>query len=1433
MRLNGLGRRWQVAWVMALGVGVAGCAWGAETLPLAEALVPLAGEWRHEAGVWRAVGEEPPAGWYLRGLRQYRLEQLDFEVLKEQAGGLIYLYTGDWRILLRDEGLSVKYAGTLGPGKPVNRQWLFYQWSALRPLNFPAATWSAFRLRLDGEAVRLYQDGREVLAWSSPRAEWEPRMRASGKLAAFMDWYEFPDRLPEAAVSGQDQIVVFQALHTRAALRNIRLSGEDTGAAVGFHPDAPGEPDAGEFEGVAVRPDWRIERLAPAQPVAVTWELPPAQRNKAAALPPVSSWAVESDALYDPPDDSPREVEVLIGQDGVRAPNALYHHARTKRTQIVRYYFNLASEGLYTLQAEWGIWGMGWGPNVLKMSVNGQPVSREVYRAFAQNRACPAGSDYVPLRLAAGPHRVDVEMDLAHITRTNFRMKYLRLPFRAVRLVPGLDEPLVVLQAGRAQGPEQTLEALAAPISVGEAYGKILRYRIVGLEPQAPYQVTLGFHEMDINRAGLRRMEIAINGQVVEPELDVFAAAGWAEDLRRTYTATTQTFPDGETGIEVRLHGLNFKAFLNHLSVTDAQGQTVLAQNCGWSQLQQNRIQRRIEHEVSAPVFTNTIPAATESGPESVFDGHNLIANPQFALVDDARGRPQYWFDGPELADLISLGWQTNQVADFSPELAARLLRDREQPNFMRFFGLLPGRGEFAHDAAVGRGAPGALRIGKVTEPEFAVIGNQFFVDAGKPQAFRFHARADGASGRIWAEIHWFAMNMDADMKFYDGSTSLHAPRLQWLGVTRGAALAADQAAGWTELTARAMPPDGALYALPAIRVADNAQGSFLVDDAEFNGYGDLPLEITQSHLGYHPLSDKRLIVRSQTEAPVQWTLKDDQGQMVRSGSAEAVGHEPFSGRYYYRLDLTDFTREGRYQLEAQQAGRSVQGPMFRIERGVYRELSRKMLHGLWFKRMNADVPGGHEPDCLEDAYTPNTQRPDRFCMYENLRFPGRLDLLGGYYDAGDMIKHVEFWPAVALALWQMTETLPPFEDRGAHDALDELDWLLAAWHKFVLPDGTVVLSTKPQGYTTDNIPYYVVDRTMDQNGTVKQAPGLLALAAWNLRERNPALSQIYLKAALRTYDRTPFWQTLAQIAAPEQVGPTETSLAAKALLAETYLYRLTGETVYRERRDRHAALLAAGLRQRAYAPLSEMFRANDNQGAALQDCVWVPVHVLRLEPELPARADLEAGLRAFAEHVRELAEPTVWGQALAMNTPADQPPQRWPANSENRSGGYWPTLAFTLAETGMLLEDAEIVRLAERQLQWCLGLNMADVAMVQGVGTRVVAGGDHMFCHAEFFDAWLRSDRRQMDFDGNVPTKAFRDVGTGEINVRRGDNWSAPVEGYPVGYTPLPLQPNYGFHPQPSENYLPQTAQYALAAAGLEAAMDWLEAQSAKGAAK
>ena len=220
--------------------------------------------------------------------------------------------------------------------------------------------------------------------------------------------------------------------------------------------------------------------------------------------------------------------------------------------------------------------------------------------------------------------------------------------------------------------------------------------------------------------------------------------------------------------------------------------------------------------------------------------------------------------------------------------------------------------------------------------------------------------------------------------------------------------------------------------------------------------------------------------------------------------------------------------------------------------------------------------------------------------------------------------------------------------------------------------------------------------------------------------------------------------------------------------------------------------------------------------------CTRLNCYFVQTYPQHAATPSLKEGLRAFADEIKRVSSFSPWGQARHIPASPQEIPARYVSSS--RRIGYWCALAYSLSQIGMVLEDEEIVRLAEGQLQWLMGKNFANVSTIHGVGHRLWAGGDYLFFQAEFFRTWLQGDRKLLTYDGLVPTATFR-LNPG-VKLRKDHDYFPPVEAYPQGVPQLYLQADYTIHPGPSEYYLPLTADFANAAAGVYAAMEWLAAR-------
>ncbi len=1358
----------------------------------------LQGEWTEKDGVWKTVGQRPPAGWYLRSTQQYGIGSFSFELKKAGADDLVFVYLRDWQIVLRPDSITARYAGFLdGEGKNPKRYWDQYWFTATRPLKFSTTEWQAFEISLANGGIVIRQGGEEVLSFSSPAKEWEERVRSSGKFTAFAP-YVYPPALPRS--TGERQVLVVQAYGGGLELGKPSVLGAGGKPAENFHEEGS-HPEV-------LPADIDLPLLRPDGVVKVDWKLPSAEASRISKLPAVADWKLAAAAFAKTRPDAtndvgrkpsaekkgfPKVMTYSVGAPDPGAfPRALVLNARYPSfPQEGRVDFHLAEAGVYTLKLGWGNWGLGWGPNVVEIKVDGRPVLLDVYRALMQYGAASPGLEAIPLELPAGPHTVSVAM-VTDRFGFHFLMKNLAFPIEELALLKGRQEFWREANVANPREDTQRAPAIDDPSSWGEWHGARLNYLLKGLQPGQEYEVRLAFFDVESTGPGQHVQDIAINGKIVAENLDVFAEVGSGRQLDRTWTVPAAE--NGEIRLQFEGRGKRQRAFINGIALSQGGG-VVFRENFGWHPFIARQSQRILSE--SPALAEKAAPAEPPRWtPDQAFDGFNLAANPHFSLQDAGRtGRPEFWYSLAEIA--------------------------ANTPNHpFAVYKLFPGKGEYASDNAVGNKQPGAMRVGK-TSPEFGLTGSVRLTDPHKLQRFSFFVKGDAGAAPVKAKFLWFAINMDA----WGGA--LPAPKMQYVGASESEPVQPNGT--WQEVAVTARPPAEALYGAAVIDVSGNEGASVWIDDAEWNGYGAEPLEITRSYAGFHPAGDKEVLVKSFSASPVQWKLvRTSDGKVAAQGKVADSREEWFSQRHYFPVDFSAVREAGDYRLEAAQGDHSVSAD-FRIAGDVYDHVAAMMLGALHYKRFNADVKDAHDPDMLDYASTPRTIASQRHMSYEPLQSSERIDLLGGYYDAGDEIKHTEFWPAVVLATFNAREAAGKNADlRSAAEA--EQQWILDAFYKFALEDGTIFTTAKPQGFGLDNIPLYSFDPLPCDIRNVTQVAGSSAMAAYELKDKNPALSARYQGIAEANYNNPGLWKIVAEA---RDVGPREISAAAKTLWAEMYLARISQTTDYSRRMARSAEVLAQGLKNRAYADLTEMVHASDQNGAALQDCVWASVMFIRMYPDHPAVPALKEGLRAFASHVEELAAKTIWGQAAAMNgIQPGQAPGSFPSygNSNIRNIGYWPMLAHSLAETGMVLEDEKIIRLAERQLQWCLGKNQVDLSVVQGVGDRFVGGGDLYWWRDQFFNHWLESPEKKMFYPGYVVTAAFRDIGSAQPTskaILAAGVAGVPPELYPLGYPIVPAQPPYGVRPGgllPSEVYLPELAQFSLAASSVAAGMKWIE---------
>jgi len=225
--------------------------------------------------------------------------------------------------------------------------------------------------------------------------------------------------------------------------------------------------------------------------------------------------------------------------------------------------------------------------------------------------------------------------------------------------------------------------------------------------------------------------------------------------------------------------------------------------------------------------------------------------------------------------------------------------------------------------------------------------------------------------------------------------------------------------------------------------------------------------KIAVNQVGYFPHASKLAAYPNQGSSALKWELLEGGGQVVASGDTFPFGNDPAAGENLHVIDFSNFAKPGRgYSLRI---GNDKSFP-FDIENDLYNQLKYDALHYFYHNRSGLDIkmpwageekwarPAGHLTSDKAVACA-----PDAPCDY-------KLDVTGGWYDAGDHGKYVvnggiTVW--TLLNLWERSKFISnstadfadgklniPENKNRQPDLLDEVKWELEWMMKMQVPDG-------------------------------------------------------------------------------------------------------------------------------------------------------------------------------------------------------------------------------------------------------------------------------------------------------------------------------------------------------------------------------------------
>jgi endoglucanase len=161
------------------------------------------------------------------------------------------------------------------------------------------------------------------------------------------------------------------------------------------------------------------------------------------------------------------------------------------------------------------------------------------------------------------------------------------------------------------------------------------------------------------------------------------------------------------------------------------------------------------------------------------------------------------------------------------------------------------------------------------------------------------------------------------------------------------------------------------------------------------------------NQVGYLPNGPKNATVVTTATAALSWQLKNSAGEVVKSGNSTPRGVDAASGQNVHTVDFTGYTTAGTgYTLVAD----GQTSYPFDISGTVYQKLRLDALQFFYIQRSGIAIDGAlvgqqYARPAGHLGVAPNKGDTDVPCRANSCDY--RLDVRGGWYDAGDQGKYV------------------------------------------------------------------------------------------------------------------------------------------------------------------------------------------------------------------------------------------------------------------------------------------------------------------------------------------------------------------------------------------------------------------------------------------
>lgn len=278
-----------------------------------------------------------------------------------------------------------------------------------------------------------------------------------------------------------------------------------------------------------------------------------------------------------------------------------------------------------------------------------------------------------------------------------------------------------------------------------------------------------------------------------------------------------------------------------------------------------------------------------------------------------------------------------------------------------------------------------------------------------------------------------------------------------------------------------------------AFQVGGSADAwDFCVDNVSLLGGAELPSYVPETgprvkvnQVGYLTSGPKNATLVTDATEPVAWQLKDAADALVASGSTTPAGVDASAGLNVHTIDFSSTTANGTYTLEAD----GETSYPFVIGDDIYEQLRVDSLNYFYLARSGIEIDGDIVGADYARAAGHISSPADGVANQGDLAVPCQpvsesevvygvpwtcdytLDVVGGWYDAGDHGKYVVnggIAAAQLLGTFERAKTAGssdagalgdntlnvPEHDNGVPDVLDEARWELEFMLSMQVPEG-------------------------------------------------------------------------------------------------------------------------------------------------------------------------------------------------------------------------------------------------------------------------------------------------------------------------------------------------------------------------------------------